>query len=78
MITVGPLGWTSAAAVAWGASGRSAAGAGWLDCWATPEAEKATDRAETRRVSLKFITSLRVNHGGRRGLGRGNAVDIGQ
>src|ERR1035441_405731 len=64
MTTVGPLGWTNAAAVAWGASGRSSAGL--ADFWARAgkalEAAKAAARAGMRNGCVSFIAYLRLNH----------------
>src|ERR1035438_2537166 len=64
MTTVGPLGWTNAAAVAWGASGRSSAGL--ADFWAMAgkalEAAKAAARTGMRNGCVSFIAYLRLNH----------------
>src|ERR1700691_3429028 len=72
MTTVGPLGRIMAAAVAWGASGRSSAGlAGavcvvgvWvLACCAVACAAKAAVRPEIRSACESVMPCLRVNHG---------------
>src|ERR1019366_9814346 len=65
MTTVGPLGWTMAAAVAWGASGSGSGawGAGVVDCWATATATaKQAARVGAKRANLSFMPCLRVNH----------------
>ena len=61
--TVGPLGTTLAAAVAWGASG-SGSCAGGLDCCDRHAAAKTMDAAndEVRKTFLNVIPNSRVNH----------------